>query len=214
MRSSAITLVGTAAALALALTACGGDKDDQEDNGDARAAPVTAGTNTPAGAQPRPTPVDPAQFPVSKPGTRLELGRPAVIPFDGGKEPSNLQVTITAVEKGSIEDLTSAGIAVKDEDKASTPYYVRATFKNVGTGDLSYSHPTTKFGALDAADRSLGFTVLFGGFKKCDAPKTDQFANGAEVTGCKVYLVPAGATVASVTYDFPDLSADPVVWKP
>ncbi|WP_436777655.1 hypothetical protein [Yinghuangia sp. YIM S09857] len=90
---------------------------------------------------------------------------------------------------------------------------MRATFQNVSTSDLSHSHPTIKFSALDAFDRSLDHMMIFGRLRTCDAPDTDTFTNGVEVTVCKVYLAPPGATVASLTYDFPDLSADPVLWK-
>jgi hypothetical protein len=228
MRSTRISLIGGAAALALALTACGSDdKDDKKD--DAKGTPTASAASTPSASgsssptagddesptgKPKATPVDPAQFPASKPGTQVKYGQPAVIPFEDGDDKGTLQVTVTAVEKGSIEDLTGAGIKVEEKDRSSVPYYVRATFKNVSATDLSHSHPTVKFSALDASGRDLGFTTLFGRFDKCDSPDTDDFTSGAEVTGCELYLAPAGTTVASVTYDFPDLDQDPVVWKP
>ncbi|WP_436772527.1 hypothetical protein [Yinghuangia sp. YIM S09857] len=221
MRSTQSTLFGSAAVLVLALTACGGEGND--DDSQASSTPTgrhasAAGSPTAAGqsrtGEATPTPVDPARFPPAAPGTELKVGEPAVIPFEDGDQTGVVQVTVTAIEKGAIEDLTSAGIDVKDEDRSATPYYVRATFKNVSAADLSHSHPTIPFTALDASDRNLGHTMIFGKFDKCEAPDTDMFTNGAEATGCKVYLAPPGATVASVTYDFVDLSADPVVWKP
>ncbi|NUU26071.1 MAG: hypothetical protein HOV68_31915 [Streptomycetaceae bacterium] len=230
MRSTRLTLIGTAAALALALTACGSDdKDDKADDAKssgAASAPSSSsaspsGKSSPdadatatATNKPKAEPVDPAKFPLSKPGTQLKIGQPAVVSFEDGDDKGNLQVTVTAIEKGSIEDLTAAGIKIEDKDKTSTPYYVRADFKNVSAADLSNSNPTVKFSALDAAGRDLGFTMLMGSFDKCDSPDTDEFTSGAQASGCELYLAPAGATVASVTFDFADLSQDPVVWKP
>ncbi|WP_331767550.1 hypothetical protein [Embleya sp. NBC_00896] len=221
MRTLPFAVIGATVTLALTLGACGGDdkKSDQgkaEDKKSASAGASASNAPSQASESPKPTatPVDPAKFTPAKPGTRLALGQTAVVPFESDQAKGNVEVTVTAIEKGSIDHLTASKIKVDDSDKDSTPYYVRTKFRNVSAADLSHSHPDTELAGRDATGRSFGFTMLFGRFGMCQSLDTKGFAGGAEVEGCTLLLVPAGGTVASVTYDFPDSSQDPVVWKP
>lgn len=229
MQSTRIALVSSAAALALVLTACG--SDDENDGAAASASARGAATSSPdapsGAASPSETdrvttdkpgtnpPVDSAEFPTTEPGTGLKVGQSAVIPFEEDEKQGVLQVTVTAIEKGTIDDLTAANVKVKDEQKSSTPYYVRATFKNVSNTDLSDTSLIVPLRGLDQAGRDLGFITVLGTFKKCQRPDAEDFTNGAEVSGCRLILAPAGTTVASATFEFPRKSSDePVTWKP
>ncbi|UGQ11639.1 hypothetical protein LO772_33520 [Yinghuangia sp. ASG 101] len=228
MQSTRIALVSSTAVLALVLTACG--SDDDKDGAQAAASATTAfpPTATP-GDVPSPTttdrgatgeaatntPVDAGQFPTTAPGTELKVGESAVIPFEQSSKQGVLQVTITAIEKGTIGDLTAANIRVNDDQKSSTPYYVRATIKNVSDADLSDASLLVPLAALDEAGRDLAFTTVLGSFKKCPLPRAENFTNGAEVSGCKMVMAPAGATVAAAGFDLPRKSSgEPVIWKP
>lgn len=202
----------------LALTACEGDDKDGANTEPA----ATGGASTPTPTvSPAPTvsPVDPAKFSATAPGTQLRLGQSAVIPFDSDLPGApavqgNLQVTVLAIEKGSIDHLTQSGIKVSDLAAGTTPYYVRVKYRNVSSADMTHTHPDIELSGLDADGRSIGGAMIFGRFGMCEAPETKGFVSGAEVEGCELYLAAPGAAVTSVTYDFPDAQLDPVVWKP
>jgi hypothetical protein len=135
-------------------------------------------------------------------GPKLALGTAAVVPYTAsanGTIPAaatTLSATITAVRKGSQDDLVKAGITVDAKEKESTPYYVDATFVNQGTGSISAYIPLD---LEDTKGNSAPETfVIGGGLDTCPGAPSGSLAPGAKETTCTLFLAPKGTTLSRV----------------
>jgi hypothetical protein len=143
-------------------------------------------------------------------GDARPLGETAVVEYtpttDSGEkgDPTTLGVTVTAVRKGSQEDLTQGGFEVDEEDRTATPYYVDASFENQGQEPVKKTLDVT----LEGPDgESLPSTIVFGSggktFKPCpgiqDLPK-GVLAPGQSYERCSLVLVPEGTDPETVLF--------------
>ena len=144
----------------------------------------------------------------------LALGTAATVEFypsDGGTEPiGEGAVTITAVRKGSADDLLAAGYTLDPEEQESTPYYVDVAFENHGTTKVEPREP----GGVDDTDDSILPLILIDlggtGFEKCPGVP-DQIGPGAKAAGCSIVLVPSGRSLERIFY-LPSASVDDIYW--
>jgi hypothetical protein len=110
-----------------------------------------------------------------------------------------LQVTVTAIEKGSLSDFN--GIKLDATEKASTPVYVKAKITNVSDGDAgSGGNPSVNIEGIDSTGETQQSVTFFGEFPRCEyteAPK--PLSKGKSFTTCLTFLVPGGITKAAYT---------------
>ncbi|KUL47697.1 hypothetical protein ADL28_31840 [Streptomyces violaceusniger] len=148
-------------------------------------------------------------------GKTLRLGEPTSITYKRGSDHMRgaLRVTAVSVREGTHAELKKAGTEPSDV-RTTQPYYVTMTFENVGENSLHYPFLNTPTGLQDTNgvdDQPLitGDTEVAA----CPGKDPDDFAVGAKVSLCKVFLVPNGIRPSVVTYSTGDDTKRPVSWK-
>lgn len=193
-----------AAVCALTLTGCSGMGDDE-------AAPTTSAA-TSADSPDASTPAATAEIDgrATPPGTKLKLGKSAVVRFTANpKHDSLIKLTVTTVKQGQIKDLDQ--FRLDDQTKRSSVYYVSASVKNVGKGDLG-GQPIPLYGQV-SNDLVVPPVVLGSTFKRCDyQPLPKKFERGKRADVCIVLLAPRHGKVSSVQWRPAD-NSDPIIWK-
>jgi len=181
----------------LTLTACGGSATPQ-----AKATKPPVNTQT---AVPVPSGVTLTAY-----GTDLAWGETATVAYaPNDKRKSVLELTVISARKGRIADLSS--YSLEDRTKASTPYYVRVSVKNVGTGDVGRT-PIPLF-LVDNRNTLISASSFTNTFRKCPStPLPTTFGPSAELTTCLVYLAPDHGTMTGVSFRAVQANA-PIVWK-
>ncbi|HYJ69156.1 MAG TPA: hypothetical protein VEX15_16015 [Nocardioidaceae bacterium] len=186
-----------AAVLLLGLSAC--SSDDAESDETSESASASA-----------PKVAVPAGVTLTKPGSTLRLGQPASVVYKAGPgRVSVVTVTVTKIAVGSMQK-DFANFALGADQMRSTPYYVTATVRNAGPGQLGraavplYGH--------DSTNTFFPAVTLVGELDPCaGGPLAATFGPKATQRTCLVYLVHKGATLESVElrpYD----GFDPVRW--
>lgn len=202
MLRTRVPLLSCLAALALLASACGGS-----DPG----AGSSAASDPPSSAAPSSPSSSPSKGPtVTPPGSMLSFGDPATVAFTANpKRASDLSLAVTKVVKGRIADLSDYRLDAAT--KASTPYYVSVTVRNVGDGDLGRT--AIPLWGLSSTDILIGASGFTNRFTRCPSRALPRsFAGGAETDTCLMYLMPRGATLEGVSYR-PLKSDQPIVWK-
>ncbi|WP_030830003.1 hypothetical protein [Streptomyces hygroscopicus] len=148
-------------------------------------------------------------------GRTLPLGEPTSIIYKRGSDHVRgaLRVTAVSVRKGTHAELRKAGVTPSDV-RTTQPYYVAMAFENLGGNSLHYPFLNTPTGLVDTSggdDQPLitGDTEVAA----CPGKDPDDFAVGAKVSLCKVFLVPHGVRPSVVTYSTGDDAKRPVSWK-
>ncbi|GAA2257743.1 MULTISPECIES: hypothetical protein [Kitasatospora] len=133
--------------------------------------------------------------------TTVKYGQPVTVDFADkfAKVSTKLQITVTGVEVGSIQDLTSAGLNTAGLT-GRTPMYVSYTMKNVGDASLSFTAPDSEFVVFDSTGHSSE-PVLSADkpLPKCTGASFHGFSKGTEVKGCTI-ISTTGKTPAMVGY--------------
>ena len=215
-RPLAAALAGTlAAGLLGGLAGCGGSDDG-------------AGNRTPA-PSPTPAPVtdtsttgvdpsgDPAAYlPVPEgreltpPGTALRLGRTATAAW----VPRQGVVGVVEVRVDKIEQTTVArslaGFTLDAAARASTPYFVSTTVDHVG--DAALGGRQLPLYVVDDSGRLVAPTGVAQDFEACPGSVLPAgFGPGDRARSCLIFLVPSGASLASVIFRPAD-GVDPITW--
>jgi hypothetical protein len=151
------------------------------------------------------------------------LGEPVGVGYNqatrsGQRGPtSKLVVTPTAVRKGTLQDLTSAGFRVDEEDRDATPYYVDARYENLGPSPL---RRTLDVSLEDSHGDLIGSTLIFNfgnrPFPECNRVTTGTVAPGDAYASCTLFLVPKGTKVGKVSFlsdNGPDDEPEFVYWE-
>ena len=192
MNPRTTTLLAAAVALVLGATGCGAAK-----------------TATKA--------VDDVAIAKSEPGEDLlPLGRGVASPYiDYGTanqaKPTKVGVSVDAVRKGRLADLK--GFNLDRKQRRSTPYYVEASFKNLGSFALSRN--LLRASLEDAGGREYRPTtvVLVGGtFRPCPEPSSASLRPGRSFTACSLVLLPKGSTPGRARFQG-DVTKDPLFWE-
>ncbi|MCW2753982.1 MAG: hypothetical protein JWQ32_1393 [Marmoricola sp.] len=189
-RTSLVLLVA-----ALVLTGCGGGTPAKVR---AKATDLPTGNvNVPAGVT------------LTKAGAALTFGESAEVAYEPNPQRNTvLQLTVVGVTKGSIADFSS--YVLDDRTRASTPYYVQVSVKNLGDGDVGQT--PIPLWAVDSTNTLIQASSFTNSFTKCPSlalPTT--FAPNATLSTCLAYLVPAGGTLTGVSYR-PLQAFAPIVW--
>jgi hypothetical protein len=152
----------------------------------------------------------PSGVTLTKAGSALKFGESANVAYEPNAERNSvLQLTVSAVQQGEIADLSS--YVLDDRTKASTPYYVRVSVKNIGDGDVGQT--PIPLWAVDNTNTLIQASSFTNAFTKCPStalPTT--FAPNATLSACLVYLVPNHGTLTGVSFR-PLQAFAPIVWK-
>jgi hypothetical protein len=137
---------------------------------------------------------------LTAPGTDLAVDDAATVEFDGGpKRHSKVKIVVSGVQTGSVKDLSEFDL--KKAARKSGVYYVRATIRNVGHGDLGGAF-VTLYGKV--SDTLVVQPVLFGSsFGKCNyQPLPKPFGNGKRADVCMVMLAPRHGSLSAIEWRF------------
>ncbi|MEU3273294.1 hypothetical protein ABZ639_20860 [Saccharomonospora sp. NPDC006951] len=196
-----ITFAAAAAAIALGLSACGGDEEPATEG--------SGGEQEASQAGPKPEPI--AQEDLTPPGTELAVGETAVLPFPDAPEPGGVVgVTVTAIEQGDPADIASF-----EDSEGLVPYYLRVKVENLSGTDLSFAQIGMR--ALTADGESTGAfatsgSVVEGKCESQDAPP-DFTSAGATFETCVLDAAEEGVEVTKAEFgNLPDYAEAPIIW--
>lgn len=208
--------------LATGLAACGGDDDSDE-----AAAPDTVQTDTAVAPEPSEEPSTETTGGLTPPGTTLSFGESATVGWSppslslkDDRKTSKLEVAVLSVEKGSLADFE--GIELDADQQDSTPYYLTARVRNLGSTTPPDDRPHYTLAAIDDRKQEQGSVTFFGDFPRCedvDPPK--PFSRDESYETCLTYLVPGGGSIQEVRWTDGPVDPDgiseyfdkPIVWK-
>jgi hypothetical protein len=178
----------------LALAGCGGE---EKPTTKPTVTLPTGDVNVPAGVE------------LTKAGAELKFGEKATVAYEPNSERNTvLEMTVTKAAEGAITDLGS--YVLDDRTKASTPYYVDVTVKNVGDGDVGQT--PIPLWAVDDKNTLIQASSFTNAFSRCPStPLPTTFAPNAEVTTCLVYLVPDHGKLTGLSFR-PLQAVAPIVW--
>jgi hypothetical protein len=196
-RRPVLAITALVASAGLILSGCGGS-----------ATPKAKPTKTPVNTATQ-VPV-PSGVTLTKYGTELEFGDSATVAYaPNEKRKSVLELTVLSAAKGTISDLSN--YSLEDRTRASTPYYVRVSVKNVGTGDVGRT-PIPLF-MVDNRNTLVSASSFTNTFKKCPSvPLPKTFGPQATISTCLVYLAPDHGTMTGVSFRAVQENA-PILWK-
>jgi hypothetical protein len=151
----------------------------------------------------------PAGVTLTKAGTQLKFGEKATVAYEPNSERNTvLELTVASATQGTIADLGT--YVLDDRTKASTPYYVNVSVKNVGDGDVGQT--PIPLWAVDDANTLIQASSFTNAFARCPStPLPTTFAPNATVTACLVYLVPDQGKLTGVSFR-PLQAVAPIVW--
>jgi hypothetical protein len=195
IRSAALLL-----AAALAVAGCSSSSDDSP-------APAS-GSPTPTASETPYLPV-PAGVDLTPPGSQLSVGDHAVVAYEPRQgQVGALDIRVTKLETTSIDAFSAWQL--NDEQKKSTPYYVRATIENVGDSDLG-GRPVPLY-VVNEQNVLLEPTPFASSFAPCPStPFPDKFKPGDSTKACLVYLAPNHGDLVAVSFR-PEETFNPITW--
>ena len=191
-------------ALALGISACGGD---EQPSPSATAAASVA-------PEPTATPASSGGSEFTAPGTELGPGDAArvelVDSLEGGSWP--IRITVLAIERGKPLDLRDFDIPA--EKREHVPFYLRVGVRNLSDRPLNRNvEPATRLNAVDEAGNEAEPLLLIGEFKQCDSDTPNRIRGRASYRVCRTYLLPADSALARVQWEVAS-GGDPIVWTP
>jgi hypothetical protein len=143
-------------------------------------------------------------------GTRLSFGQPATVIFEPTQNRGSvLQLTVRTVRRGTLADFK--GFILDDEyKKRADYYYATVRVRNVGAGNVGgVPVPLWGVNATNTLLPAVNFTTTF---TKCPSrPLPKDFATGATLDTCLVFLSPNKGALRAVSYR-PSQAFDPVTW--
>lgn len=204
-----------ATALALVLAGCGGG--DGDGDGDAPRSGVS-GTPTQVGTSagdeseaPEPYLPVPDGVELTAPGSDLDLGTPAVVAWRPRQDVVGvLEIDVQRIERTTFKRSFGGWDVRAEVRKKLTPYFVRATVRNVG--DTNLTQRLTPLYAVDSEDTLVEPTRFTEQFKPCPGGNLPKgFSGGDRTEVCMVYLINDGLELTGVSFR-PTQDFDPITW--
>ncbi|MCL8024648.1 hypothetical protein [Nocardioides bruguierae] len=201
--AAASALLAGVVLLSGALAACSGD-DEPADG--ATSAGTAASEPTATSTLPVPDGVT-----LTPEGTSLKVGEPATVAYRvSQKKVGVLRIKVTRLQRTTFARSFS-GWRLPASVKSSRPYFVTATFTNLGRTNLAGQRPPLY---LSDGDGVLVESSQFA--SRFDACPSDSFprgfARGSKVTTCLVYLVPDDGSLESIAFR-PTQDVAAITWK-
>lgn len=186
----------------LALGGCTGDDERSSDPSVAGDAQTTArGDDAAAGTDDRveAAPVDTDE--ATAPGTALQLGEPAVVPFRSpdGTVKAMLSVKVVGIVEGEPSDLDD--VEVGDSASGATPYYVTLSIGKV-SGEKLAGHSLEAGFAITLLDGSKALPIVpLEPLETCEwVPAPPRIDEGKRFRTCDPYTIPENAQVGSYAF--------------
>lgn len=198
LRRSRTGLLAVLLLPALLLSGCGDDSASKKPDAEPSVDLPTGNVTVPEGTQ------------LTKAGSQLEFGQPAVVAYEANTKRSTvLRLTVHSVQMGRIRDL--AAYQLPPATKKSRPYYVRFTATNVGTGDVSRTGVPLL--AVDNRNTLIQPSSFNNTFARCPSkPFPAGFKAKQTYRGCLAYLVPNRGTLEQMSFR-PLQAFEPITWK-
>jgi hypothetical protein len=151
----------------------------------------------------------PQDVDLTEAGTELEFGEPAVVAYEPNTRRSSvLSLQVDSVQMGRIADFSAYQLDART--RASRPYYVRATVRNVGSGQLGRA--AVPLLAVDARNTLIQPSSFNNTFRRCPStPLPAQFGPGRGARLCLVYLIPARGRLVEMSFR-PLQAFEPITW--
>jgi hypothetical protein len=188
------------AAVALLAAVAGCSDDDSGASDGANESPSATG----------PSVAVPAGVNLTDPGSTLDLGQPASVVYDAGRQRvSVLTVTVSKVVRGSIKP-DFKNFVLGPSQRKSTPYYVTAMVRNAGPGKLGQAK--VPLYGYDSTNTYFPASPIVGDLAVCPGGNLPgSFGPKATKRTCQVFLVGKGATLAAVELR-PYEGFEPIRW--
>jgi hypothetical protein len=194
--------IAVAALVATGLSACSDDAKGP-DLADASKAVATATAGLPG--------LDvPDGVTLTKAGTQLALGATATVAYEPAPDQVGvLDIAVTRLEKTSFRK-SFQGWNIDDAQRATQPYFVRATVTNRGESDLA-GLPVPLY-IVDGTNALVEQTTFASSFTPCQ-PGTfpASYPAGTSTDVCLVYLAPDKGELTAVSFR-PSQDLDPITW--
>jgi hypothetical protein len=202
------SMAGVCLAAVLALSGCSGGSDDPEATASSSTPSPSGSTSAPATEKPY-LPV-PAGVELTEQGSELEVGDHAVVAYEPRqKQVGVLDIQVTRLERTTFKESFS-GWKLDEATKKTSPYFVRATVKNVGASDLG-GRPVPLY-IVDGNNTLVESSTFASTFKPCPSkPFPDVFKAGDKTDVCLVFLSPDKGDLTAVSFR-PTQEFDPITW--
>jgi hypothetical protein len=147
---------------------------------------------------------------LTKAGTTLDFGEPAVVAYEPNTKRSTvLRLAVQSVQQRPISDL--AAYDLEPATRKSRLYYVRFSARNVGTGDVSRT--AVPLLAVDDRNTMIQPSTFNNTFSRCPSrPFPAGFKPGEAFFGCLAYLVPNRGTLEHMSFR-PLQAFEPIIWE-
>lgn len=142
-------------------------------------------------------------------GTALKVGRAATVSWQPNqKQTGVIKVSVTKLEKVPISAFDAWRLY--PATKRSTPYFVHATVRNMGTTALSGVRVPLYL--LDGRNTLLQASTFRAQFPPCPStPLPATFTHGKKVAVCLVYFAPGHGTLTAISFR-PTQDFDAITW--
>lgn len=149
----------------------------------------------------------PVTEPTTPPGTTLNMGQRAVIPYQDGV----IALTVTALEPG---DQASFEQNFGEDAKSATPYYIRYTVENLAGTDLSGKNgPELRALLPDGTTTGVFITGDLPPACVHRLSPADFTKPGAKYENCQLDAADKDDQVVAVGYDEGDYDDAAIVWR-
>ena len=191
---------------ALALAGCGGGSSSSAELG----SPGTSGTTTAGDSGSTSHTAATVQgAKLTAQGTALKVGQAATVSW----QPNQKQVGVMKVSVTKLQQVPISAFSAWRLDaatKRSTPYFVHATVRNMGTTPLS-GVPVPLY-LLDGRNTLLQASTFRARFPACPStPLPPTFIHGKKASVCLVYFAPGHGTLTAISFR-PTQDFDAITW--
>lgn len=145
------------------------------------------------------------------PGSVLDLGDPATVPFQAPRGLVPVELVVDAIEQGERGDIEAA--APSERLDGMVPWYVHVTLTNRSDTPLAAVDPAGGL-TLCSGDEAAIPRFVVGEYEACPQASVNEIAGGASAAACGIFLLPEGERPLHVAYAVPDtpFALAPVRW--
>lgn len=204
-----VPCAGLLAALALLLSGCGGGSSNAGATGPSSS--TATGSSAPTQATSATTTPGVVQgVKLTAQGSRLRVGQAANVSWQPNQNTVGVvKMTVTGVQKEPIG--TFRDWRLDPATLRSTPYFVHASVRNVGTSNLS--RVAVPLYLLDHRNTLLQASTFRARFPSCPSrPLPSRFVHGKKASVCLVYFAPQHGTMAAVSFR-PTQDFNAITWR-
>jgi hypothetical protein len=195
-------------ALALALSACGGNAEPGS-GGSSESGGSGGNTAGEASTEDEPYLPVPEGVELTAQGSGLEVGDTAVVAYEPRQDVVGaLEITVTKLVDTNFSDFV--GWKLTPETRETNPFFVETTVKNVGNTNLAGQG--VPLYVVDGNNKLIEASTFQSTFKPCSPESFPKpFKTGDKGKFCLVYLAPDKGDLTAVSFR-PVEEFDPITW--